>query len=68
MVERGFYFDALACETKWRGLKKVYMYNKTRTTRKDGSKHVVVWSHYSDMDKVIKGITYDASGKTIIPF
>lgn len=63
MVEHGFYFDAEACEAKWRSLKKVYMYNKTRTTKKDGTKHIIVWSHYYDMDRAIKGIPYEISGK-----
>ncbi|VVC33974.1 Hypothetical protein CINCED_3A017160 [Cinara cedri] len=61
MVEQGFYFDALSCEAKWRSLKKVYMYNKTKTVKKDGSKHTVVWAHYHDMDRAIKGISYDIS-------
>lgn len=63
MVESGFYFDAQACETKWRSLKKVYMYNKTRSTKKYGTKHTIVWTHYNDMDKAIKGISYEISGK-----
>lgn len=68
MVERGFYFDVKACESKWRSLKKVYMYNKTRGTKKDGSKHQIVWSHYNDMDKAIKGIPYEISGIYMIFF
>lgn len=63
MVEHSFYFDAKACETKWRGLKKVYMYNKTRSTKKDGTKHIIVWTHFCDMDRAIKGIPYEISGK-----
>lgn len=63
MFERGFYFDAQACESKWHGLKKVYMYNKTRTSKKDGTKHIIVWAHYGDMDKAIRGIPYGLSGK-----
>jgi len=63
MVHRGFYFDALACEAKWRGLKKVYMYNKNRASKKDCSKHIIVWSHYYDMDRAIKGISSKISGK-----
>lgn len=66
MVERGFYIDALTCEIKWRNLKKIYMYNKTRTINKDGTKHIIVWDHYYDMDKAIKGIPYEISGKIII--
>ncbi|XP_027846330.2 uncharacterized protein LOC114126555 isoform X3 [Aphis gossypii] len=61
LVDRGFYFDAQACDTKWRSLKKVYMYNKTRTCKKDGSKHQFTWNHYSEMDKAIKGIPYEIS-------
>lgn len=64
MVERSYYFDAKACESKWRSLKKVYMYNKTRDPKKDGTKHIIVWAHYCDMDRAIKGIPYDISGKT----
>lgn len=62
MVEQGFYFDALSCETKWRCLKKVYMFNKTN---QDNSKDMIVWAHYHDMDRAIKGISYDISGKII---
>lgn len=63
LVDHGFYFDAQACDTKWRSLKKVYMYNKTRNCKKDGSKHQFTWNHYSEMDKAIKGIPYEISGK-----
>lgn len=63
MVDRGYYFDALACENKWRGLKKVYMFNKNRFAKRDGTKHMVAWSHYYDMDRAIKGIAYELSGE-----
>jgi len=63
MAESGFYIDALKCQIKWRNLKKIYMYNKTRTINKDGTKHIIVWEHYCDMDKAIKGIHYEISGK-----
>lgn len=63
MVEQGFYFDSLSCEAKWRSLKKVYMYNKTRLVKKDGSKHIIIWAYYHDMDRAIKGISYEISGK-----
>lgn len=64
MVDRGFYFDAVACENKWRGLKKVYTFNKTQSTKNDQTKHIIVWSHYYDMDRAIKGIAYELSGKS----
>lgn len=63
MVECGFYIDAHKCQIKWRNLKKIYIYNKTRTNNKDGTKHIIVWEHYCDMDKAIKGIPYEISGK-----
>lgn len=65
LVEHGFYFDAQACDTKWRSLKKVYMYNKTRNSKKDSNKHPVTWNHYSEMDKAIKGIPFEISGEII---
>ncbi|XP_008186014.1 uncharacterized protein LOC100164223 isoform X1 [Acyrthosiphon pisum] len=60
LVEHGFYFDAQTCDTKWRSLKKIYMYNKTRNSKKD-NKHPITWNHYSEMDKAIKGIPYEIS-------
>ncbi|XP_015380189.1 PREDICTED: uncharacterized protein LOC107173948 [Diuraphis noxia] len=61
LVEHGFYFDAQSCDVKWRSLKKIYMYNKTRNSKKDGNKHPVTWNHYSEMDKAIKGIPFEIS-------
>lgn len=66
MVEYGYYFDALACETKWRSLKKVYMYYKTRYTKKDGFKPKNVWPFYCHMEKAINDIPYEISGTTNI--
>lgn len=62
MVENGYYFDTLACETKWRDLKKSYMYYKSHITKKDGYKNKKVWPFYCDMEKAINGIDYDISG------
>lgn len=64
MVEQGFYFDAQSCETKWRLLKKMYVYsfNKINVTHKD-VKPIKVWNYYYDMDKAIKGIPYEINGK-----
>lgn len=64
MVEYGYYFDTFACETKWRDLKKIFMYYKTRTNKKDCSKLKNAWAFYSDMEKAINGIPYEISGTT----
>jgi len=65
MVEHGFYIDALSCKIKWHNLKKVYLYNKTHAIKKDGTKRIIVWDYYCDMDRAIKGIPFDISGKII---
>jgi hypothetical protein len=66
MVEYGYYFDTLACETKWRELKKTYMYYKSHITKKDGYKNKKVWPFYCDMEKAINGIPYEISGITYV--
>ncbi|XP_050422985.1 uncharacterized protein LOC126834835 isoform X2 [Adelges cooleyi] len=60
MLERGYFYDAQSCENKWRYLKKIYLYNKTRLPKQGSPK--CTWEHYDDMDRAIKGIPLEPSG------
>lgn len=67
LFECGFYFDAAACEVKWRLLKKAFMFNRHNTFRKHGNNNCnelqITWKHAIEMQMAINNIPYEISGK-----